>query len=262
MRTSKRVYFENAKGIRLCGILDQPTGETWSRALFSHCFTCTKDLKAIVRISRHLAERGIAVLRFDFTGLGDSQGRFSDTTFADNCDDVRAAAQFLNKQQMAPELLIGHSLGGAAMVAVAPEIASARAVVTIASPSTTEHLADYLSRTHPDILERGEGEVTIGGRRYRLRRELIENLRQTDLPSALERLQLPHLIFHPDRDQTLPYWHAERMFELTGGIKSMVTLHDSDHLLVDRPDDPAYVASLIVPWFRRYSDESRNSTER
>lgn len=252
MRRSKRVFFANAQGVRLCGILDQPTEGAWAQAVFSHCFTCTKDLKAIVRISRHLAEQGIAVLRFDFTGLGDSKGQFSDTTFSDNCDDVRAAIQFLDEQGMPPHLLIGHSLGGAAMIAVAPDIASARAVVTIASPSTTEHLADYLSRSNPDILERGAGEVSIGGRRYLLKRALVDNLTQTDLPAMLARLRLPHLILHPDRDQTLPYWHAERMFALTGGIKSMVTLHDSDHLLVDRPDDPAYVASLIVPWFRRY----------
>ena len=258
MRNSEKVFFENESGTRLCGIIDRPSSEPnepldiRTTALFSHCFTCTKDLKAIVKISRKLAKLGIAVLRFDFTGLGESAGEFSDTNFDTNCKDVLAAVQFLSKMIAPPSLLIGHSLGGAAMMAMAAKIRSAKSLVTIASPSSTKHLADYLSQTSPDIFEKGQGTVEVGGRSYLLKSQLIDNLRQQDLPSTLKNLQIPHLIFHPQEDATLPYWHAEKMFELTGGPKSMITLDGSDHLLVDRKDDCDFVANLISNWFGRF----------
>lgn len=252
-RTSRKVFFQNNSGIRLCGIIDQPSGESRATAIFSHCFTCTKDLKAIVKISRNLAEQGIAVLRFDFTGLGDSGGDFSDTNFDNNCDDVVAAVNFLSSEIRPPSLLIGHSLGGAAMMAMATKIGSVKALVTIASPSTTQHLADYLSQTNPAIMQQGQGTVEIGGRTYTLKKQLIENLQAQDLPGTLQALTIPHLIFHPLEDVTLPYWHAEKMFEMTGGPKSMITLDNSDHLLVTRPDDCDFVADIIGRWFERHS---------
>ena len=254
MRTSKKVFFENESGIRLCGIIDQPTANIDATAIFSHCFTCTKDLKAIVKISRNLAEQRIAVLRFDFTGLGDSGGNFSDTNFDNNCSDVAAAVNFLATEIEPPSLLIGHSLGGAAMMTMAAKIESAKALVTIASPSSTKHLADYLSTTNPAIVNEGQGTVEIGGRTYTLKNQLIDNLRAQDLPSTLAALTIPHLIFHPLEDATLPYWHAEKMFELTGGPKSMITLDHSDHLLVQRDDDCDFVANMIANWFRRFKD--------
>lgn len=254
MRTSEKVFFENATGIRLCGIVDRPESDTRAMAVFSHCFTCNKDLKSIVKISRKLAELGIAVLRFDFTGLGNSQGNFSDTNFEDNCQDVLAAASYANQLHGAPKLFIGHSLGGAAMMTVAPQVQSLRGLVTIASPSSTKHLANFLSQTNPAIVESGEGQVEIGGRTYLLKKQLIESLREQDLPSRLKSLSVPHLIFHPLEDQTLPFWHAEKMFELTGGPKSMITLDKSDHLLVTRDDDCDFVATMISNWYRRFED--------
>ena len=251
-RRSERVTFENKRGQRLSGILEFPDENPVAFGLFSHCFTCTKDLKAIVRISRRLAELGIAVLRFDFTGLGNSQGDFSETNFDTNCQDVVAAHDFLAQHHHPPQLLIGHSLGGAAMIQMAQQMESARALVTIASPSTTQHLADYLALSNPAIEDQGQGEVTIGGQSYLLKKQLIENLRQQDLPAALKQLTLPHLMFHPDADDTLPYWHAEKMFDLTGGPKSMITLDRSDHLLVDHPADAPFVADLTRLWFARY----------
>ena len=255
-RTSQKILFENGKGIRLCGIIDRPERTPVATALFSHCFTCTKDLKAIVKISRLLSENGIAVLRFDFTGLGDSQGVFSDTDFDDDCQDLLAAAQAMTEHIAPPQLMIGHSLGGAAMMTMAPRLQSVQGLVTIASPSSTKHLADFLSQTNPDIIEKGEGMVEIGGRRYLLKKHLIENLRQQNLEQRLNELTIPHLIFHPPQDQTLPYWHAEKMFEFTGGPKSLVTLDGSDHLLVDRPDDCQFVSDIIVTWLGRFVDFS------
>lgn len=252
MRRSERVTFENNRGQRLSGILEFPDKNPVAFGLFSHCFTCTKDLKAIVRISRRLAELGIAILRFDFTGLGSSQGDFSETNFDTNCQDVVAAHDFLAHHHRAPQLLIGHSLGGAAMIQVAQQMESARALVTIASPSNTQHLADHLTQSNPAIWDQGQGEVAIGGQSYLLKKQLIENLRKQDLPAALSQLTLPHLMFHPDADDTLPYWHAEKMFELTGGPKSMITLDKSDHLLVDHPADTQFVADLTRLWFGRY----------
>ena len=252
MRNSRKTYFENGEGTRLCGIIDSPEGELKATAVFSHCFTCTKDLKAIVKISRRLAEQGIAVLRFDFTGLGDSDGSFSDSNFDNCCQDMLAAVAHMAQELQTPGILIGHSLGGAAAMTVASQIESLRGLVTIASPSSTIHLADYLSRTNPDIVDKGEGEVEIGGRTYLLKKQLIDNLREQDLAKSLQQLTIPHLIFHPDEDATLPYWHAEKMFELTGGPKSMVTLNKSDHLLVTRPDDCDFVADLIHRWIQRF----------
>ena len=252
MRNSEKVFFENPSGTKLCGIIDRPDAEIAAVAVFSHCFTCTKDLKAIVRISRHLAAHRIAVLRFDFTGLGDSAGQFSDSNFDTNCTDVRAAIEFATQQLGAPTLLMGHSLGGAAMMSIAAEYETIAALVTIASPSTTEHLADYLQQTNPNIVDRGEGEVEIGGRSYLLKQQLIDNLRQQNLPERLRQLSIPHLIIHPLEDQTLPYWHAEKMLQLTGGPGSLITLNQSDHLLVERPGEAEYVADLIRFWFKRF----------
>ena len=256
MRRSEKVHFENDAGVRLCGILDRPEATPMSVALFSHCFTCTKDLKAIVRISRRLAENGIAVLRFDFTGLGDSKGDFSETNFDSNCADVRAAFRFASSEIGEPNLLIGHSLGGAAMISVAAEFDSIIALATIASPSSTKHLADYLNSVNPDIVEDGEGEVEIGGRSYLLKRQLIESLRQQDLPQRLANLTIPHLILHPLDDQTLPYWHSEKMLELTGGPGSLITLDKSDHLLVEREDEGEFVADFIHLWYGRLTANS------
>lgn len=253
---SRRVQFENEQGIRLGGILELPDSSPSAFGIFSHCFTCGKDLKAIARISRLLAQSGLAILRFDFTGLGSSQGHFPDTDFNDNLADVAAAIRFLTDHYDSPALLIGHSLGGAAMMATAPDLPSARGLVTIASPSTTHHLADYLARTNPAIVEQGEGEVVIGGRPWTLRKGLLESLRDQDLESAIRRISVPHLIMHPPEDDTLPFWHAERLFEWSGGDRTFVTLSGADHLLVDNPADVPFVAETIVSWFRRYGSET------
>ena len=249
---SKRVFFENANGIRLAGIVDFPVDRPTAFALFSHCFTCTKDLKAIVKISRGLAREGIAVLRFDFTGLGDSQGDFSLTNFETNLADIQAAVHWLAREHEPPKLLVGHSLGGAAMMASTNTIESAIGLVTLAAPSCTKHLAEFLTQANPDIEREGAGEVFIGDKIYTVRSQLIESLRNRDLQKAIKSIRLPHLILHSPIDETLAFDHAEKIFQLSGGAKSFVTLDGSDHLLVNQVGDVEFIANLITVWSYRW----------
>lgn len=249
---SQRVYFENQQGHRLAGIIDLPEASPTAFGIFAHCFTCTKDLKAIVRVSRGLAKHGIGMLRFDFTGLGDSRGSFSDSNFSTNLEDIKAAVDWISKEHQAPQLIMGMSLGGAAIMASANNIPSAKAIITLAAPSCTVHLAEFLSKTNPAIESTGEGEVVIGGRTHLMRSQLLESLRSTDLKSAISQIKIPHLVLHSPVDETLDFRHAEEIFALTGGPKSLVTLVGSDHLLVNQPDDVRYVADLIATWSSKF----------
>ena len=255
-RTSERVSFPNGRGQQLSGIMEWPAEPPRAFALFSHCFTCTKDLKATVRVSRRLADNGICVLRYDFTGLADSEGDFSETNFTTNCQDLLAAANFLEEQHQGPSLLIGHSLGGTATATMANQIQSATAVVTIASPSSTERLAGFLVESSPEILAEGSGVVNIGGFQYTLKKQLIDDLRSYEIEQRVAELQSPILIFHSPQDQTLPYSWGLKMFEAANSPKSFVTLDGSDHLLVDRRDDVNFVADMISQWFTRYQPAS------
>ena len=245
---SQRVTFANKAGQQLVGIVDSPaeTPVTW--ALFAHCFTCTKDLKAIVRISRRLAAHGIAVLRFDFTGLGGSQGAFADTNFQTNVDDIHAAVQFLTTHHQPPQLLIGHSLGGAAMMAAASSIESRAALVTLASPSDTSHLAKTLVGLNPELADDERGDVVIGGITHTISRQMLEALRQTVLRPSIEAIRIPHLIFHSPADRTVAFSHALNLLAWSGGPTSLVSLDRSDHLLLKRAGDVDYVADMISLW--------------
>lgn len=258
---STRVRFLNSRGHSLCGIIDWPAAQTKHIALFSHCFTCTKDLKAIARISRNLAKHGIGVMRFDFTGLGDSKGNFSESNFETNCDDIRSAVEFLSHEYSAPTLLMGHSLGGAAMIASAPDIDSAQAICTLASPSDTYHLAEFLLKQNPAIETEGQGDVTIGGRTYRMKMQLIESLRRQPMRENLAKLTLPFLVFHSPTDDTLGYQHASAMHQHARGPTSIITLDGSDHLLIDRADDVQFVADMIAVWSSRYLDSINGDGE-
>lgn len=260
---TQRVFFENRQSFRLAGIVDSSDEPPLAYALFAHCFTCTKDLKAIVKISRRLAAQRISVLRFDFTGLGASQGVFADSNFETNLDDVRAAVDYMQTEHELPSMLIGHSLGGAAMMAVANEFGSVKALTTLASPSCTAHLADTLLRLNPQIENDGEGEVVIGGRTHLVKSQMLEVLRATDLESKIRALEIPHLILHSPADETLSYRHAEKLFELGKAEnepsskkfrspKTLVTLDGSDHLLVNQSQDVNYVSDLIRVWASRY----------
>ena len=249
-----RVKFPGAFGHDLVGRLelpDPPGSEPAAYALFAHCFTCSKDLKSVGWISRALVERGIAVFRFDFTGIGESEGDFADTDFSSNLDDLEAAAEFLRTEHQGPQILIGHSLGGAAVLAAAERIPEARAVATIAAPSDTDHLRKTLIRRAPELEERGEAEVTLGPSTFRIRRRLLDDLAEGNLRQAIAELDRALLIFHSPVDSIVGVDHARRIYEAAKHPKSFVSLDDADHLLMDSRD-ARYVGEVLAAWAGRY----------
>ena len=251
MRTRK-VQFENASGHKLAALLDLPMDdEPIACALMAHCFTCSKDYKGVARVSRALAAEGVAVLRFDFTGLGESEGDFSDTTFSSNVADLVAAAGFLDRELEAPKILIGHSLGGAAVLQAAARIPSATAVATIAAPSSTGQLAGMIRSSNAEIDRAGEAEVAIAGRPFRIRKEFLDDLSATNMHEAIANLGRALMVFHSPLDTTVGIDHAMEIFEAAQQPKSFISLDRADHLLSDA-DDARYVGWMIAAWARRF----------
>lgn len=261
--TVKTIRFEGSLGHELSGVLETPIGRPRTCALFAHCFSCSKDLKAAYWISKELVERDIAVLRFDFTGIGASGGSFSKTTFTSNIGDLVQAAEAMREHVGAPTLLIGHSLGGAAVIKAAERIDEARAVATIGAPSETRYLAQTLLEQAPEVQEKGEAVLTLGGRKLRLGRELVDDLSQDHMSEAVRELGRALLILHSPGDETVGIEHARRMFESAQHPKSYVSLDGADHLL-SRESDARYAAEVIASWATRYvrdeaTDESRDA---
>ena len=259
-RRSRRVHFANHSGITLAGILELPVGrENPPMVVFSHCFTCGKDMKTIVRLARGLAERGIGVLRFDMTGLGDSQGQFSQAGFGANLADLRSAIAFVEQEAGPVTGLVGHSFGGAASLALAGgQLPSLRAVVTVAAPSDTRHLAELLARMDPAIERQGAGRVTIGGRPWPITRAMLDDFRRHDLPAQIAAVRLPVLLFHSPDDHTVRFDHAIRIQNLirnppAGGTASLVALPGADHLLMDDPRDLAFIVETAAAFLHRYA---------
>jgi len=248
----EEIEFPGALGEKLAARLEVPLGEVAGYALLAHCFTCSKDFKSIRGMSHAMCEQGIAVLRFDFTGLGDSEGRFADTDFSSNIDDLVAAADFLRDQYQAPQLLVGHSLGGAAVLAAAARIEEVRAVATIAAISDTEHLRDLLAEKAPDLAKQETATIQLGGRRFRIKRQLLEDLAEQSIHEAIANLHRPLLIFHSPVDNVVGIDHARRIFEAASHPKSFISLDNADHLLTGNSDDPRFVGQMIGTWARRY----------
>jgi uncharacterized OsmC-like protein/pimeloyl-ACP methyl ester carboxylesterase len=249
---SRPLTFPGAHGAPLAGRLDlPPDGEPVAVALFAHCFTCSKNLNAVVNVARSLTAERIAVLRFDFTGLGESGGEFGDTTFSGNVADLVAAARFLDEQGMAPSLLIGHSLGGAAVIRAAAQLPSVRAVATIGAPSDPGHVAKLLGDSRGVIEREGMATVTLGGRPFTLRRELLEDIAQARLDASLHDLGRALLVMHSPVDEVVPVDHARRIFDAARHPKSFVSLDDADHLLT-RERDSRYAGRVIAAWGARY----------
>jgi putative redox protein len=253
---TQRVAIPGALGHPLAGQLERPDPaafpEPLAWALLAHCFTCGKDLKSLVRLARALAERGVAVLRFDFTGIGESGGAFEETTFSTHLGDITAAADWLRAQHRAPELLIGHSLGGTASLAAAREVPESQLVVTIASPSSTARFRETLERRVPALAEGGEGTITLGGRGFRLRRHLLDDLGEHRMHEAIAQLGRALMVFHSPSDESLELEQALAIFEQAAQPKSFVTLPGADHLLFSDERDAVFVADVVAAWVRRH----------
>jgi uncharacterized OsmC-like protein/fermentation-respiration switch protein FrsA (DUF1100 family) len=250
MRT-ERLEFANAKGEKLAALIDLPLGIPNAFALFAHCFTCGKDNLAAKRISERLAIGGIGVLRFDFTGLGTSEGEFADTHFSSNVDDLVAAADHLRKVYGTPAILIGHSLGGAATLAAAHRIADARAVVTIAAPCDPAHVTGLFKEHIDKIREQGEVEVSLAGRPFRIKREFLDDIAEQRVRDCLANLRKALLVFHSPTDDIVGIENASHIFTAAKHPKSFVSLAGADHLLSKR-NDAIYVANVIATWAERY----------
>jgi putative redox protein len=250
---AERFDFPNSQGQKLAALLDRPDGPIRAVALFAHCFTCGKDNKAARLIAHNLTSHGIAVLRFDFTGLGSSEGEFANTNFSSNVDDLIAAADHLRASVAAPAILIGHSLGGAAVLAAAHRVAEAGAVVTIAAPFDPAHVAGLFGDRIEELKSQGEIEVTLAGRSFRIRRDLIDDVGAQNLTGRIGDLHKALLVFHSPTDETVGIDNASRIFTAAKHPKSFISLAGADHLL-RRPSDAAYVAHVIAAWAERYLD--------
>jgi|SRR6185369_6532348 len=249
---TERITFLNAQGERLAARLELPgDGRPLAYALFAHCFTCSKDLKAVVNICRALSSRRIAVLRFDFTGLGESEGDFAATTFSSEVTDLVAAAHFLGQEYEAPRLLIGHSLGGAAVLSAAADIPSTTAVVTIAAPFNPDNLRGLLGATTEHIELTGQATVSIGGRDFSIRKALLDDLAAQKPDEVLHRLKVALLVMHSPRDEVVGIDNATRIYQAAHHPKSFISLDPADHLLSDAKDS-RYAGEMIATWASRY----------
>jgi putative redox protein len=248
---TERFQFTGEGGHQLAAALELPDGEPAAYALFAHCFTCGKDTLAAKRISVALAAKGIAVLRFDFTGIGSSAGDFANSTFSSNVADLVRAADHLRQARRAPSILIGHSLGGAAILAAAGKIPEARAVVTIAAPSDPAHVTGFFSEHIDRIRAEGEVEVSLAGRPFRIRREFLDDIAEQELLKDVAGLHKPLLILQSPVDDTVGIDNATRIFVAAKHPKSFVSLDHADHLLT-RPADALYAADVIAAWASRY----------
>lgn len=249
---STRLTFSNRDGLELSASLEWPANQKPTHfALFAHCFTCNKNFGAVRSISRALGNSGIAVLRFDFAGLGSSQGDFAETTFSHNVEDLLDAAAFLEAEYQAPALLVGHSLGGAAVIKAAAAIESIQAVVTIGAPSDPAHVQHLIADEIPALQAKGVAEVNIGGRPFTLKKQFLEDLHTHQLTSVLKALRKPILIAHSPQDAIVGVENAAQLYNAAHHPKSFLSLDGADHMLSNR-SDAEYVGEVVGAWVKRY----------
>ncbi len=246
-----KVSFKNKDGLDLAGMLELPEKDVLAYALFAHCFTCTKDITAASRINRALAARQIGVLRFDFTGLGNSDGDFANTNFSSNVEDLVSAADFLRKNFQAPALLIGHSLGGAAVLRAARQVPEATGVVTIGAPADPEHVAKQFQCQLETIREHGVGDVMLAGRKFTIKKQFLDDISSQNLHEAVTSLAKALLVFHSPTDELVPIREAASIFQAAKHPKSFVSLDTADHLL-SKASDAEYVGAVIAAWAGRF----------
>jgi uncharacterized OsmC-like protein/alpha/beta superfamily hydrolase len=249
----EKITFRGHDGSTLAARLDRPEGPHLATAIFAHCFTCSKDIAAARRISQRLATMGIAVLRFDFTGLGHSEGEFANTGFTSNVADIRAAADWLEAQGMPASLLVGHSLGGAAMLKAAPRIKGIKAVATLGAPFDPDHVTHNFGDALEQVRRAGAAEVDLGGRAFRITRAFVEDIEAASIAPELARMRAALLVMHAPRDRIVGIDNATRIFMAAHHPKSFVTLDDADHLIT-RAQDAEYAADVIATWATRYLD--------
>lgn len=247
---SDRITFKNREGLTLAGRLEQPDETVRGYALFAHCFTCTKDINAASRIARGLMQRGIAVLRFDFAGLGESEGEFDTTSFASNIDDLLAACDWMKENHGPVQLLIGHSLGGAAVLSAAARLESARAVATIGAPADPAHVRHLFDAKLDEIEEQGSAEVSIGGRTLRVGKKFVQDLEEHDPEEGVRNLNKALMIFHSPIDQVVGIENAAKIYQWARHPKSFISLDQADHLLSERKDAD-FVATMLSAWCER-----------
>lgn len=250
----QKVTFKNKKGQALSGRLELPIDQhPHNFALFAHCFTCNKNLSAVKNISRALTSAGFGVLRFDFTGLGESEGDFADTNFSGNVADLCAAGDYLKENHMAPSLLVGHSLGGAATIYAAAELESIRAVATIGAPSDPKHVQHLFKSGIDEIKETGKAVVSLSGRDFTIKKQFIEDLETKSLTGVAKNLRKAILIMHSPQDDTVGIRNAEEIYLAAKHPKSFVSLDGADHLLTNKKDS-LYAGNVIAGWASRYID--------
>lgn len=256
MKTNrKKETFTNASGHQLAALMELPQeSEPHAFALFAHCFTCSKDVAAASRISRGLARMGFGVLRFDFTGLGNSDGDFANTNFSSNVADLKSACDHLREHYRAPSMLMGHSLGGAAVLAAAQEVPEAKAVVTIGAPASPNHVRHHFSSKEETILREGEAEVTLAGRHFKIKKQFLEDIEAHSLEEAVRSMKKALLVFHAPLDDTVSVKEAATIYAAAKHPKSFVSLDGADHLLTQRRD-AEYVADVISAWVKRYLND-------
>jgi len=250
---TEKYQFTGSEGQQLAAALDMPEREPVAYALFAHCFTCGKDVLAARRIALALAAKGIAVLRFDFTGLGSSEGDFANSTFSSNVADLVRAADHLRETRKGPAILIGHSLGGAAVLAAAGQIPDVKAVVTIAAPSDPAHVTGLFKDRIEDIRKDGEVEIQLAGRPFHIKREFLDDIAEHNLMAQVAKLHKALLIMHSPTDDIVSIDNATHIFIAAKHPKSFVSLAGTDHLLSGKRD-AAYVADVIAAWTERYID--------
>ena len=247
----EKIEFEGSQGNKLAARLDKPQGTITAYALFAHCFTCSKDVFAATRIAKSLTNRGIAVLRFDFTGLGASEGEFAKTNFTSNVQDLVKAADYMRENLKAPTILIGHSLGGAAVLVAASHINEAKAVVTIGAPADAAHVADNFGDKKAEIMEKGEAEVSLAGRPFCIKKQFLDDINSQNINDHIANLDKALLIMHAPFDDIVGIENAATIFTQAKHPKSFITLDDADHLLT-KHKDAEYAAHVIATWSERY----------
>ncbi|MBA2629070.1 MAG: alpha/beta fold hydrolase [Rickettsiaceae bacterium] len=250
---SNKLAFTGSLGSTLIARLDSPQHPD-AYVLFAHYFTGNKDITALSRIARALNQANIALFRFDYTGLGASEGDFTNTNFSSNVKDIIAAADFMRDHYQAPQILVGHSLGGTAAIAAASEIAEVRAVATIGSPCDTAHVQHNFINHINEINEKGEAEVILGGKKFNIKKQFLDDISNQDMPRKIRNLKKALLVMHSPIDETVNIENAQRIYELAKHPKSFISLDKADHLLMKSPADSKYVAAVLAAWASRYLD--------